>query len=49
MTMKGKKFNPGFRDQLDHKIYSCEDTSNTKNYEVLKFIIFRKAELFRLS
>ena len=36
MTMKGKKFNPGFRDQLDHKIYSCEDTSNTKNYEVLK-------------
>ena len=36
MTMKGKKFNPGFRDQLDHQIYSCEDTSNTKNYEVLK-------------
>ena len=36
MTMKGKKFNPGFRDQLDHKIYSCEDTLNTKNYEVLK-------------
>ena len=36
MTMKGKKFNPGFRDQLDKQIYSCEDTSNTKNYEVLK-------------
>ena len=36
MTMKGKEFNPGFRDQLDRQIYSCEDTSNTKNYEVLK-------------
>ena len=36
MTMKGKKFNPGFRDQLNHKVYSCEDTSKTKTYEELK-------------
>ena len=36
MTMKGKKFNPGFRDQLEHKIYFCEDTSTTKDYEELK-------------
>ena len=36
MTMKGKKFNPGFRDQLDQKIYSCEDTKNTKAYAELK-------------
>ena len=36
MTMKGKKFNPGFRDQLNNKVYSCEDTSNTKTYEELK-------------
>ncbi len=36
MTMKGKRLNPGFRDQLDHQIYSCEDTSNTKAYASLK-------------
>ena len=36
MTMKGKRLNPGFRDQLDRQIYSCEDTSNTKAYASLK-------------
>ncbi len=36
MTMKGQRYNPGFRNQLDHKIYSCEDTANTKEYSSLK-------------
>ena len=37
MTMKGRSHNPGFRDLLNYKIYSCKDTRQTKSYEELQY------------